>query len=122
MPRGMYVAKMGSAPTFQINERVAAGTLRSSECDSAGSWRRSQQIGAGDLPECAKACCSQAENYQTRKAGSKPVMMTAREAAQKAEDSRIITMRREREIAMKNAKDAAAKSKADAEEAAGQRR
>jgi outer membrane protein OmpA-like peptidoglycan-associated protein len=77
---------------------------------------------APDVFQNAQSLLQQAEEYQRRKAGSKPVIMTAREAAQKAEDARLITIRREREIAMKNAKDAEEQAKQRAEEAAKQRK
>jgi len=75
---------------------------------------------ASDTFEQAQSMLQQAEDYQGRKAGTKPVTMASREAVQKAEDARIITRRREREIAMQKAKDQASASKAAAEQAAQQ--
>jgi outer membrane protein OmpA-like peptidoglycan-associated protein len=43
---------------------------------------------------------SQAEAYQARKAGEKPVAMTAREAVQMAEDSRAIAVKRQEDEAL----------------------
>ena len=43
---------------------------------------------------------SQAEAYQARKAGEKPVAMTAREAVQMAEDSRAIAVKRQEDQAL----------------------
>src|ERR1017187_2164844 len=43
---------------------------------------------------------SQAETYQSRKAGEKPVAMTAREAVQMAEDSRAIAVKRQEDEAL----------------------
>src|SRR2546430_7098098 len=43
---------------------------------------------------------AQAEAYQARKAGAKPVAMSAREAVQMAEDSRAIAVRRQEEDAL----------------------
>lgn len=119
MPRGMYVAKMGSSPTFQMDKKVPLELYEARNAVALARGVGADKL-APDVFQNAQSLLQQAEDYQTRKAGSKPVIMTARESAQKAEDSRLITMRREREIAMKNAKDAAAKSKADAEEAARQ--
>ena len=45
----------------------------------------------------AEKSLAQAEAYQTRKAGRKPVTMTAREAVQTAEDARAIAVKRQEE-------------------------
>jgi outer membrane protein OmpA-like peptidoglycan-associated protein len=45
----------------------------------------------------AEKSLSQAEAYQARNAGRKPVAMTAREAVQMAEDSRVIAVKRQEE-------------------------
>lgn len=48
----------------------------------------------------AEKSLAQAEAYQTRGAGQKPVTMTAREAVQTAEDSRAIAVKRQEEEAL----------------------
>ena len=48
----------------------------------------------------AEKSLSQAEAYQSRKAGMKPVAMTAREAVQMAEDSRAIAVKRQEDEAL----------------------
>jgi outer membrane protein OmpA-like peptidoglycan-associated protein len=48
----------------------------------------------------AEKSLAQAEAYQERKAGRKPVTMTAREAVQTAEDSRAIAVKRQEEVAL----------------------
>lgn len=119
MPRGMYVAKMGSAPTFKLEKNVPLELYEARNAVALARGEGADKL-APDVFQSAQNLLQQAEDYQTRKKNSNPVITTAREAAQKAEDSRLITLRREREIAMQNAKDAAAKSKAAAEEAAHQ--
>jgi len=52
---------------------------------------------ASDTFSKAENSLKQAEAYQARKAGRKPVTMTAREAVQTAEDSRAIAVRRQEE-------------------------
>jgi outer membrane protein OmpA-like peptidoglycan-associated protein len=49
---------------------------------------------AGETYQKAYALWQQAEDYQGRKAGKKSVIMTAREAVQTAEDSRLIAVQR----------------------------
>ena len=48
----------------------------------------------------AEKSLAQAEAYQARKAGTKPVTMTAREAVQTAEDARAIAVKRQEEDAL----------------------
>ncbi len=55
---------------------------------------------ATDSFQKAEKSLAQAEAYQTRKAGQKPVTMTAREAVQTAEDARAIAVKRQEEEAL----------------------
>jgi outer membrane protein OmpA-like peptidoglycan-associated protein len=50
-------------------------------------------VSAADSFDKASNLLAQAEAYKTRKAGSKPIAMTAREAVQTAEDARLITLK-----------------------------
>jgi outer membrane protein OmpA-like peptidoglycan-associated protein len=56
----------------------------------------------------------QAEAYKARKAGTKPVAMTAREAAQTAEDARLIALKRQQEQRLERERQAAADREAAA--------
>src|SRR5881396_3100396 len=66
----------------------------------------------------------QAEAYKARKAGTKPVAMTAREAAQTAEDARLIALKRQEnqrlELERQAAADREAQARAQAERARAQ--
>jgi outer membrane protein OmpA-like peptidoglycan-associated protein len=55
---------------------------------------------AAETFQKAEKSLSQAETYQERKAGRKPVAMAAREAVQMAEDSRAIAVKRQEEDAL----------------------
>ena len=55
---------------------------------------------AAETFQKAEKSLAQAEAYQARKAGRKPVTMTAREAVQMAEDSRAIAVKRQEEEAL----------------------
>ncbi|MBA3975714.1 MAG: flagellar motor protein MotB [Candidatus Solibacter sp.] len=57
---------------------------------------------AAETFQKAEKSLAQAEAYQTRKAGKKPVTMMAREAVQTAEDSRAIAVKRQEEEALAN--------------------
>jgi outer membrane protein OmpA-like peptidoglycan-associated protein len=56
----------------------------------------------------------QAESYKARKAGNKPVAMTAREAVQTAEDARLIALKRQDEQRVAQERQAAAEREAQA--------
>ncbi len=79
---------------------------------------------AADTYQEAANLLQQAEQYQTRKE-RKPVQMTAREAAQKAEDARIISIRKQDEERLAQERQAAADRESQAKaqaEAEAQRR
>jgi outer membrane protein OmpA-like peptidoglycan-associated protein len=63
----------------------------------------------------AEKSLTQAEAYQTRNAGRKPVTMTAREAVQTAEDSRAIAVKRQEEEALNAERQQSAEREARAE-------
>jgi outer membrane protein OmpA-like peptidoglycan-associated protein len=63
----------------------------------------------------AEKSLSEAEAYQTRHAGRKPVAMTAREAVQMAEDSRVIAVKRQEEEALNTARLRSSEREANAE-------
>jgi outer membrane protein OmpA-like peptidoglycan-associated protein len=63
----------------------------------------------------AEKTLAQAEAYQARNAGSKPVTMTARETVQTAEDARAIAVKRQEEDALTAERQSAAERQARAE-------
>jgi outer membrane protein OmpA-like peptidoglycan-associated protein len=74
-----------------------------------------------DAPDSyAKAAASlkQAEAYKARKAGTKPISMAAREAAQTAEDARLIALKRQEENRLAAERAASADREAQAKAAA----
>jgi len=54
-------------------------------------------VSAAESFQKARNLLEQAENYKTRKAGSKPIAMASREAVQTAEDARLIALKRQAE-------------------------
>jgi outer membrane protein OmpA-like peptidoglycan-associated protein len=70
---------------------------------------------AAETFQKAEKSLAQAEAYQARKAGRKPVTMTAREAVQTAEDSRAIAVKRQDEEALATERQRAADRQARAE-------
>src|SRR5581483_6192636 len=63
----------------------------------------------------SEASLAQAEAYQARKAGTKPVTMTARQAVQTAEDSRAIAVKRQEEDSLASERQQGAEREARAE-------
>jgi outer membrane protein OmpA-like peptidoglycan-associated protein len=69
---------------------------------------------ASDSFRKAENLLQQAEVYKTRKAGLKPIAMTAREAAQTAEDARLIALKRQNDLRIAAERQAAADREAAA--------
>ncbi|MBZ5596342.1 MAG: OmpA family protein [Acidobacteriia bacterium] len=70
---------------------------------------------AAETFQKAENSLSQAEAYQARNAGKKPVTMSAREAVQTAEDSRAIAVKRQEEEALTAERQQSAEREASAE-------
>ncbi len=77
---------------------------------------------AAETFQKAEKSLAQAEAYQARKAGKKPVTMTAREAVQTAEDSRAIAVKRQEEeaLATERQQSAEREARSDSERVAAQ--
>jgi len=77
---------------------------------------------AAETFQKAEKSLAQAEAYQARKAGKKPVTMTAREAVQMAEDSRAIAVKRQEEeaLATERRQSAEREARSDSERVAAQ--
>jgi outer membrane protein OmpA-like peptidoglycan-associated protein len=71
-------------------------------------------VAAEESFQKASKLLEQAENYKTRKAGSKPIAMAAREAVQTAEDARLITRKRQAEERLAQERAASADREAQA--------
>lgn len=77
------------------------------------SWAGADKS-ASESFEKASKLLAQAEAYKARKAGNKPVSMTAREAVQTAEDSRLITLKSQADARLEQERAASAGREADA--------
>jgi outer membrane protein OmpA-like peptidoglycan-associated protein len=71
-------------------------------------------VSAAESFEKASKLLAQAEAYKTRKAGSRPIAMTAREAVQTAEDARLITLKNQAEARLDQEREASANREATA--------
>ncbi|HEY6344099.1 MAG TPA: OmpA family protein [Bryobacteraceae bacterium] len=122
LPRGTYTLQ-GRAPGFVP---VIVSKKNPFELYEAENAVRLAQIAGADkyAPESfqqANAALQQAERYQLQHPGQKPVITMARETAVRAEDARVVALRREQQEALDNERAAAAareKSEREAAEAA----
>jgi outer membrane protein OmpA-like peptidoglycan-associated protein len=126
LKRGSYVMNANPSalsartqdPAIPLELREARNAVELSRLAGADRYAR-------DTFEKAARSLQQAEEYQARDAGTKPVIMTARAAAQMAEDARLIALQRQIEQSEASARDAAtqrelqmiARARADAERA-----
>jgi outer membrane protein OmpA-like peptidoglycan-associated protein len=117
LQRGQY-AGTGSAqpptwsPKIPIELIEARNAVRIAKLYGAEKY-------AKDTYEKAAKALEQAEDYHDRRAGEKPVSMMSREAVQRSEDARVISLKRQDEERLaaerKAAADREAKAKAEAE-------
>lgn len=122
LPRGMYTAQ-GTAAGFLAIHVDKKNPFELYEADNALQLARIAGADryAADSFQQALAALDHANQYQSQKPGQKPVITMAREAVVRAEDARVVAIRRQRdeaESARLNAekdKTAAARVRADEE-------
>jgi outer membrane protein OmpA-like peptidoglycan-associated protein len=97
-------------PTTPLDLYEARNALR------IAKWMGADKDAAESYQKAAKLL-DQAEAYKARKAGDKPVSMTSREAAQTAEDARLIALKRQQEMRLAEERRVAAEREAQAKAA-----
>ena len=124
LQRGQYTLNVAPRDLHPLDLNLSKVPLELYEARNAiqiARYAKADQY-ASDVYQKAQDLLTQAENYQARKAGKKPVAMTSREAIQTAENARIIALKRQNDEALsKERQDAAereAKARADADEQA----
>jgi len=120
----MYVAP-GKFRSVETGKKIPLQLLEAENAVQIARYSNADRY-AKDVFDNATDLLRQAEAYQARKnVGSKPVIMTAREAVQTAETARLLSVKRQEEerVAMekKASADREAASRAQAEESARQR-
>lgn len=121
LQRGQYTynVKPGNLHPVVVNSKTPLELFEARNAVFIALYANADKY-AGDVYAKAKQLLEQAEAYENRKAGRKPVTMTAREAVQTAENARIIAIRRMREEDLAHERQAAAdreaRAKADADE------
>jgi outer membrane protein OmpA-like peptidoglycan-associated protein len=123
LPRGQYTYHVAEGQlhpiTLDSNKKNPLELYEAQNAVQIARYAKADQY-ASDAFKGAVAALDQAEDYQTRKQW-KPAIMTAREAVQKAEDARVISLRRQQQLALDQerqeaaAREAAAKAHAQQE-------
>lgn len=121
LPRGMYTSQ-GRAKGFTP---IYVSKKQPFELYEAENALQLSRIAGADkyAPESftkAEDALAQAQKYQSQKPGQKPVITMAREAVVRAEDARVIAIRREQEEAAENERQAALARENAAKEKAAQ--
>ncbi|MGI8743351.1 MAG: OmpA family protein [Bryobacteraceae bacterium] len=121
LQRGQYTYNVspGNLHPVKVNSKTPLELFEARNAVFIARYANADKY-APDVYTKAQQLLDQAEAYETRKAGRKPVAMTAREAVQTAENARILAIRRMREEDLAKerqmAADREAKEKANADE------
>lgn len=108
-PGRFHAVKTGKAVPLQLLE--AENAIEIAQVANADQYAKDTYDNADNL-------LRQAEAYQVRKAGAKPVIMTSREAVQDAETARLLALKRQEDQRIAQEKQAAADREAAANAAA----
>ncbi len=120
LQRGQYILNVepSTLRPMAIDPKVPLELYEARNALQIARWAGADRYAAETFSK-AESLLQQAEGYQARKAGKKPVAMTAREAVQTAEDARIIAFKRREEARLALERRAAAdremQAKAEAE-------
>src|SRR4029434_3971644 len=98
LQRGQYTVNVQPADLrpMALDKKTPLDLYEARNAVRIAKWAGAD-VAAAESFQKANKLLEQAESYQSRKAGSKPVAMTAREAVQTAEDARLITLKRQEE-------------------------
>ncbi len=122
LPRGQYEYHVPEAQLHPVdlnsNKKSPLELYEAINAVQIAQYAKADQF-AGDTYQKASSLLSQAEDYEARKEW-KPAIMTAKEAAQQAEDARTISLRRQQQMALDQERQDAAARQAAAQQAAQQ--
>jgi outer membrane protein OmpA-like peptidoglycan-associated protein len=119
LPRGTYTSQ-GKATGFvpiQVSKKQPFELFEAQNAVQLARIAGADKY-AGDSFKKAEDALVQAQRYQAQKPGQKPVITMAREAALRAEDARVIALRRQEEERQENERQAAIARENAAKEAA----
>jgi outer membrane protein OmpA-like peptidoglycan-associated protein len=94
LQRGQYTVNVPPADLkpIQLDKKTPLDLYEARNAVRIAKWAGAD-VSAADSYQKASKLLDQAEAYKARKAGTKPIDMTAREAVQTAEDARLITLK-----------------------------
>jgi len=122
LPRGQYTYHVPESQLKPVdlnaNKKSPLELYEAQNAVQIAQYAKADQY-ASDVFQNAEKLWRQAQDYQDRKQW-KPAIMTAREAVQKAEDARIISLRRQQQLARQQERDEAAARQAAAQQRAEQ--
>jgi outer membrane protein OmpA-like peptidoglycan-associated protein len=109
LERGQYTVNVPPADLkpIPLDKKVPLDLYEAQNAVRIARWAGADKDAADSFKK-AEDLLTQAQNYQARKAGNKPVSMTAREAVQTAEDARLIALKRQDETRLANERAASA--------------
>ena len=116
LKRGTYtmVGAPGKFHAVKTDKAVPLQLLEAENAVQIAQVANADQY-AKDTYDSADNLLRQAEAYEARKAGAKPVIMTSREAVQNAETARLLALKRQEDERIAREKQAAADREAAAE-------
>jgi len=112
LKRGQYAA-LANPLALKLDRKVPLELYQARNAVQIAKAMGADSYAAESFQKAEKSL-SRAEAYQARKAGKKPVIMTARQAVQTAEDARAIAVQRQEEESLENERQAAAEREAQA--------
>ncbi|MFL6353164.1 MAG: OmpA family protein [Bryobacteraceae bacterium] len=122
LQRGQYTYQVPASQVHPIvldsNKKSPLELYEAQNAIQIARYAKADQYG-GDAFRDAENLLNQAQDYVTRKQW-KPSIMTAKEAVQKAEDARIISLRRQQQLALEQERQEAAARQAAAQQHAEQ--
>ena len=113
LQRGQY-ARLANPLALKIDKKVPLELYQARNAVQIARAVGADRHAAETFQKAEKSL-AQAEAYQARKAGKKPVTMMAREAVQTAEDSRAIAVKRMEEVALATERQQSAEREARAQ-------
>src|SRR5581483_1111618 len=98
LSRGVYRSQVQpiQSTVYGIDKHVPLGLMEARNAVRIAKDANAEQYAASTFTK-AQDLLNQAEDYYRRKQGSKPIDTVAREAAQTAEEARVMTIKREQE-------------------------
>jgi outer membrane protein OmpA-like peptidoglycan-associated protein len=122
LPRGQYTYQVPEAQLHPVdlnsNKKSPLELYEAINAVQIAKYARADQF-ASDTYGDASSLLNQAEDYEARKQWN-PAIMTSKEAVQKAEDARTISLRKQQQLALDQERQEAAARQAAAQDAARQ--